>query len=1537
MSKLALALRTGDCLYNTFLEKGQTITFGGKKDDVVVSDFEPKQISVKWKDNDELLVDARKRYGYYGAGAVNGLTPLTGDADPLLCISEYAEKSDQTIKLPYTCRLTFGRSKSSDVQINLGFVSSRHFELTCEAGHTRVKDLNSTNGLFLNGKRIDKAELRPGDVLSLMTVRIQYVKGELLFENVGDRLRIGRIEQGIKVFDQNNGRNFLYSRSPRIREALPSEEIVLSPPPTKPQKVGGFFGSMFSSLIGSGAMMASSIAMGATSPALLAARAAYMVSPISTVFINSSDRKKKKKSVEEYEAERYEKYGKYIDGQKAKILAVAEQQRNIRLRENPSPLECAAILANLRTNLWERRSMDNDFMDLRIGDGYEKLCVPVKSFENPANFTMESDEVKELGQYIIEETRIVDNVPARLNLIKYKTAGIIGDRKAVIRLVKNLLTELTTSHFYEDVKIVGLFEEKEYDEWKALRWLPHVWDESGQMRYLAFSPRDRANLCDNLAEILHDRIVAAAKDEHGKLRATPHYLFIIGSNRCLVNQKLKDDLLSNVEGAGVSVLFLYDHQAALPHDCQYIVDMDNSGCPSAYPCENINEKILFTPNDSLSEEDFTLFARNMSAVTLKDQQNKAQLPNNISFFEGYGTNTVEELDAASRWNRNRYSKSLRAPLGVLESGKIFDFDLVSHGPHGLVAGTTGSGKSELLQAWILSVALNYHPHDVNFVIIDFKGDSFAGQVAGLPHVVGTITNIGTSGGKKADIGRSINRAIQSLDHEIHRREDLFAEIKVNKFEEYQRAFQMGVTDTPLPRLVIVADEFAQFKKNEPELMKKLINVAVVGRALGIHLVLATQEPGGVVDDQIRSNTNFRICLKVNSTGTSKDVIGTPLAARLSNPGRAYVRIGNDEIMELVQSYYSGARYTTDIRERKDEENETVLVELNGIRRSFAVKKARKDDSAETEIRVISRYLNATAEELGIRKLPSPWYDDLPEELYLDELGESGFDGSGWNKRSFNWLQIPIGRFDIPKAQLQSVQYMDLDSNGHYAIYGAPSAGKTYLLKTVGVSMCRNYRPDEVSLYILDFGNWDMDVLRSFPHVGDVILDGEDEKFNKFCAMINEEMERRKGIFYQNMVNSLKGYRISVGEDLPAIVILIDNMSTMLDIYNDEAKYAFFAQLAGKGASYGIYMVFTAGSPSSVKLKISQSIKAAIALELTDKNDYNMCVGKMGDMSLPTIPGRGYVRNAPPVEFQAAIYERGKDEIQRNTAVKELGASMGAVWKGRLPARIPVMPAAVDRAMLAGAYTRRMEPVFGVAYDTTLPAGLDLSEKYCALVSGSSGSGKSAFLGQQIELVKNRFPSSRIYILDSERRSLDRYAGIAEAYAPASDHQAMEALAGAMVKELDPRLTLSLKRKAEGSFDPQTFADGMDLIFLVIDDMYNLFRLHSLYQESLDPPPSGDDKFWKILQNVTSKAKNLGVLVLAAGRYSELMQIASVEPVTINLLSGQKGIALSDSASLYTTFFACDLPYSEKEKPFGPGNGMLFDGGKCRKIKLAERG
>lgn len=438
---------------------------------------------------------------------------------------------------------------------------------------------------------------------------------------------------------------------------------------------------------------------------------------------------------------------------------------------------------------------------------------------------------------------------------------------------------------------------------------------------------------------------------------------------------------------------------------------------------------------NLSEMD--VFSRQLSNFKVRENASNAAIPDMLTFLDMYKTSRVEDLDMYHKWLENRTYESMRSLIGQKagEQPVYLDIHEKYHGHHGLVAGTTGSGKSETLQTYILSLVLNYHPHEVAFILIDYKGGGMAQSFIGLPHLAGVITNLG---------GNQTTRALLSINAEIKRRQRTFNEYKIKHIDAYIELYRNGEAEEPMPHLLIIADEFAELKKEQPDFVRALVSAARVGRSLGINLILATQKPSGVVDDEIWSNTRFRICLRVADKQDSNEMLKRTDAAYITGTGRGFLQVGNDEIFDEFQSGWSGAPYTPEVPFNDDSKAKAVIIGLTGKPEAVKKKKKKKKKKGDnvkkfTQLDAMVQYAANLAEENHIKPLRQIWLPPLPGIFYLDDLELT------WDEKQ---IKLPVGLADDPQNQRQFPVYLDFIRDGHLLICGSAGSGKTSLVQTI---------------------------------------------------------------------------------------------------------------------------------------------------------------------------------------------------------------------------------------------------------------------------------------------------------------------------------------------------------------------------------------------------------------------------------------------------------------------------------------------------------
>ncbi len=1499
--------------YYSVLEEKEQLTIGSDKyDKIRIQDFCPHQIVLT--NQGQIYMDGKPPYSVSGyVLPVNQVVKLNKKHGMMIYLSDHIGMERSIVQLPYEGVVTLGRSTDSNIIVGIPYVSRRHMEFYCKDGRVYVCDKGSSNGTYVNGRLVKETQLKDGDVISVHTFRITYMNDRLSFENADGLVKVSPVLKNNDKEDRKEMKTgVLFQRSPRLQNVLPQDPIVLASPPNRgPQFQQSR--SMFLSLLSTGTMFATSMLMGAASPVFMAARAASLIMPLANMGYQKNMDKKRREQLEQYEQLRKDLYGQYIRDQKRRIQMTADEQRRILQEENPSIDICISMVEKRKSTLFERTGTDRDFLHVRMGMGYEELCVPVKANISENGFQMEQDEMRQLATEIIEETKYVDYIPARLYLNQFYTVGMIGYRQKVLNQIRNMIISLCATHFYEDVKIVGIFDEEEKEFWSSLRWLPHVWDNEKQSRFLAFNKKEADVLCERMHELLEERKRNLSdKGYIEKGSPLPHYIFLLGSRRYVQDKVMMPNLLMNRPDMGISTIFLFDSHYNLPKECQFIVDMDGEYA-SAYERDKVNHKFLFTPDKPVTDVDFDRFTRTMSAIRVDGFTQKADIPNTLTFLEGYGVRTVEQLEIEKRWRHLPGKMNLAAPVGMMSGGRVFALDGYdssknpdSHGAHGLVAGTTGSGKSEFLQSWILAMAVNYPPNLVNFALIDYKGGGMSQDFRGLPHLVGEAT----------DISAGIDRALEAFRSENEKREIIFNKYQVKDWQEYFEKHQKGLIPETVPQLFIIVDEFAELKTERAECIKDFISIARIGRSLGVHLLLATQTPSGSVTDEIRNNSNFKICLKMQNGGESRSVIGTTDAARIRNAGRAYVKVGEDGFYGMFQSFWCGAPYYGDKKEKSKNINRVRIVETDGTRLRVIQSEKNEKKSDIKEIQAVVKHIKKTADKLAFPKMKELWMPELEGEILLHSMrNQKGFYQGQW-KESEKWLRFPIGKYDSPATQSQGTQYLDFAQGGHLAIYGAPQTGKTTFLKTILYSAGLHFRPDELVMYGIDCGTGTLKAFEQLPHVGGIVKVTEADKLNKLQKIIESELVRRKAELEKYHLTNLADYRQTVKQDIPAVLFLIDNLPVLIEYY--EKMGDWLASLVHEAMAYGIYVIFTANSGNAVKFKIKQSIKNVAAFELIDKGEYSGFFGSMRGKTLPNRQGRVYMKEGDqPRLVQLALPVEGCNELERSEKLLEVMEQLDHCWYGKRPEEIPYMPTVVHVEQLSREYKEKENLPIGISYETMKTVKTNMSEENCFTVYGCAGTGKSRFLESMTGLLKNQ--DNQVYVIDGLKRSLADCENFVDGYCMVSEADKVRDIIFQIQEEVFNRRKARKSAKKDTDYNNQDFTKSFPQIALIIDD-WNHFMTET------------EDEIYEPMLDIIEMGKGLGVFLFLAGRTTELLHLYdSLDEMTRIAMENQKAMVISGSLSM-CSHLKTNRTNEERTRELVEGEAWFLENGNCMKIK-----
>lgn len=1306
----------------------------------------------------------------------------------------------------------------------------------------------------------------------------------------------------------------LFQRAPRILPVLPKGEVEIpAPPPAPTRQTGSLIAILLPGLMAVGGLIVAVTSATTGNAAISLMSFGFMgVTSIVSVFSYFSQRTGYGRAVRERE----QKYRALLEEHRQELFAQREQQQIGLCEIDPAPRECLSRVDRRDRRLWERAPQDNDFLLLRLGLGQQAFGITIKA-PKQQNVLEKDPLIEEAGQIVASLTQVPD-VPVCLPLRETGVAGLAGPRYAIMNTARALAMQIATHHSPDEVKIVALFPAGETDQWDWLRWLPHVWTEDHSHRLLANEKNSAHRLLGDLDSLLRRRKSLATGDSAAAL-PLPCFVFLFADPHLIEKEPIMPLLLTEGKSVGAFSIFLSDRSDALPRSCQATVELEIGQSRLRQTAPSTQNAPIST--DEIAIEIADRLARSMAFIRLQPTTKPSEIPNSVTLLDLLGVVAVEDLDVLSWWHASEPFQSLAVPLGKRAGGdsQMLDLHERGHGPHGLVAGTSGSGKSELLQSLIASLAAHFHPHEVAFVLVDYKGGGMANAFLELPHLVGTITNLQ---------GNLAMRALASLKAELQRRQRFFEQAGVNHIDQYQRIYRQKQAKEPLPHLILIVDEFAELKAEQPDFMRELISAVRVGRSLGVHLILATQKPAGVVDEQIWANSRFRICLRVERTEDSQEVLKRPDAANLTRPGRAYLQVGNNEIFELFQAAWGGAPYASD-GAVSTAHDEILEISLDGSRHSLRLSpKPMAIQSSGNQLQALISYLHNAAEQEGIKRLQGPWMPPLPEQVLLSDL----FPAWGWNGQTWvpgpDWVKPVVGLVDDPATQSQTPLSVNLGKEGHLAIYGAPGTGKTTLIQTLITSLALAHSPQDVNIYLLDFGGRLLTLYAPLPHVGGVVLTDEAERLHRLLRYLLREMERRKERFAKAGVGNLVAFRAASGESTPAIVVVLDNYTGFANTYPDNEDQ--LAQVAREGGNLGIHLVITAISPSTVKPKIGGNITMALALQLKDPSEYSSAVGRTGGFVPATFPGRGLAKGNPPLEFQTALAVSGSTEPERTAGVRNLIDQMTQAWKGAHASPIPLLPDVVPLDTLVQSTDTWPTPPadnslavsIGLDVDELESFKVDLFDGPHFMIAGSMQSGKTTLLQSWLLALADQFAPERLhfYLVDFRRAGLFPLARLPHVKAYVEDDDRFGPVLADITQILRERRQLfeQARHAANGMLDERAWLANQSAILLAIDD-FDAFRDGA--------QPGTKDR----LDQLIRRERGLGFHVVLAGTSSDLTSawdnwIKALKEMQTGFLLGS-----NEQAEL----FNLQLPYGEARKSLPPGQGYFARRGRYRKIQVAN--
>lgn len=1132
-----------------------------------------------------------------------------------------------------------GRDATCDVVIDHPTISTVHCRVVVDpAGAVQIVDEDSHNGTWVEGVAVDAtpARVAPGDVVRTGAVLLTVVPARSDDRSVAvDPLRHASL-----------GGTVPFNRPPRPAPAPALPPIAV--PAARPKQSR----STPLSIVAIVAPILMGVAMVLLLHSLYFALFAAL-SPIMAIGSwleskrrNKSDRKYNKRELAE-ELERFE----------ATLVATRAAARARRRDDIADPAEMLRRATGPSVRLWERRPVHEDFLLLHAGTGDVPWDAPVAPDRG--------DRAPEAAALLAS----LDTLPSsavHVDLANGGVVGLVGDRVAALALARSLVCQAAVGSGPADVGVVIVSAPEHVADWDWAKWLPHSRDPSGgaDARLLAGDPDAADALLRELVQRQADgRVVLAVLDAAGITagRSSPGRALLRG------------------DGGPVAGIVLAPTEHELPALCTTVVELRGPHGEASLTRPALGETVDRFLAAGVSIDEARACARSLALFDDPELDVAgAGLPSRVDLLPLLGIDAADASSLLDRWRAAGTDPGLRFVLGVGEDGP-FEIDLVRDGPHALIGGTTGSGKSELLRTLVASLATTASPEHLTFVLVDYKGGSAFDECARLPHTVGMVTDLDEHLGA---------RALRCLEAELRYRERRLREAGANDLTAYLQS--PVAREQPLPRLLVVIDEFATLKAELPDFVDALVGVAQRGRSLGVHLLLATQRPSGAVSENIKANTNLRIALRVQDGGDSNDIIGTDRAARISRnqAGRAYVRLGMSEIVPIQTALVSARTAAGDRRP-------IAIAPFTFGRRTHPVTLEGNVD-ARTDLARLADAAIAAFASSGHPAPRRPWPDPLPDELDLAALVPA--DGS----------VVAVALADEPDAQRQRTTGWDL-GEGNLVVYGIGGSGTTTALRSLGLALAAQHGPDALHLYAIDMGSGELAALAGLPHVGAIVGAAEKERRHRLVTLLRAELDRRRAT--------------GGGRDNPRLIVLIDGYGALVGEHDDGPGIAMIDELQriiADGPGVGINTAIAADRAGAVPTAVASTVAQKWLFRLADAYDYGTFGIRNADV--PALPPGRAIQVATGTVIQVA----------RPVSIDEHVADVVARWEApqRAPQTIGSLPGNVDVATILDAARFTESPwlvPLGVGNEDLGPAVLRLYDGEHALVAGPARSGRSTAL------------------------------------------------------------------------------------------------------------------------------------------------------------------------------------------------------------------
>lgn len=1145
------------------------------------------------------------------------------------------------------------------------------------------------------------------------------------------------------------------TRPPR-RPAPPVErsEFALQEPPGLPETSGGQLNNMLMYLpmmVGSGAMMLFYIQPGSNrtmlylSSGLMAASMGVMA--IAWLMRAGTERKNRLKG------ERRD-YLRYLGQARKQVRAAIDKQRESVLFTHPEPARAWAMVGTDR--MWERRVNHTDFAEVRLATGQQRLAMTLQAPQTKPVEDLEPLSAGALRRFLRAYT-VIEDMPVAVYLRGFALVSLDGEAEVTRAMVRAMLVQLAVFHSPEELRIAVLASADRLRLWDWVKWLPHAQhpnesDAAGPARLVCDSWGDLERLLGSAG------VEGRGKYEPGAMAtpAEPYLVTILDDPGIPSSHRLA--------GAG--------YRNAVAIDVDGSLSWDGAATTLRLRLEDGHlEKISIT---RAGEEEVVevghpdglsvVRARALARLLAGYRPGAAGAPADAATVSAdlgslLGVTDVRAMDPDALWRARTAWDHLRVPIGLTERGQMVELDLKESaqggmGPHGILIGATGSGKSELIRTLVLGLAMTHSSEKLNMVLVDFKGGATFLGLDGLPHVSALITNL-------VDELPLVDRMQDALHGELVRRQELLRRHGHSSLLEYEKARAGGADLAPLPTLVIIVDEFGELLSAKTEFGDLFMMIGRLGRSLGVHLLLASQrfEEGRI--HTLETHLSYRIGLKMFSSMESRSVIGVPDAyEKPLTPGSGFLRTDTTTLVKFRAAYVSGPCRLPGRRTARTVRTSELVPFTAGYVMPSRPLPRPEEEPDEVAAQPTESVLAVVVDRLRDAGPPAHrvWLPPLGTPSTLDQvLPALTADPQRGFGAPFGALKVPVAIVDQPFEQRRATLVAELDAaKGHVAVVGGPRSGKSTLIRTLIAGLALTHTPAEVQFYILDFGGGSMAALAGLPHAGGVAARRDRERVVRTVVEVIDMLNRREEFFSAHGVESIAAYRRARAsgafgdEPFGDVFLVIDGWHTMRQEF--EPLEASLQEVATRGLTYGVHLVVSAGRWSEVRPWLRDVLQTRLELRLGDPMESEIDFRRA--KTVPESPGRGLTTDK--FHFLGVVPRLDGDGASEDETAG-LAALVDAVakhWSGPTAPPVRTLPKVLDAGTLPPA---RIDGELRVAYamdDQHLaPVWHDFDTTPHLMIFGDSQTGKSNLVRLFARAVVERFTpdEAQILLVDPRRR------------------------------------------------------------------------------------------------------------------------------------------------------------------------------------------